>query len=133
MSNNYKKEEVVKKPKVMIIDDSVTIRKTAEIFLTQANFEVVLVENGYEALSKIIDEKPDILFIDVIMPKLDGYQTCKIIKQHPDFVDLPIIILSSKDGVIDKAKGKFIGSDEYLTKPFSKDGLIEAVRKHLNM
>ena len=118
------------KVKVMIIDDSNTIRRSAELFLAQAGYSVVLVENGFEALAKILDERPSILFIDVMMPRLDGYQTCQIIKHHPDFKDMPIIILSSKDGVFDKAKGKMVGSTEYLTKPFSKDAIIEAVKRY---
>lgn len=120
-----------KKIKIMVIDDSKTIRGSAKLFLTQAGYEVVVVEDGFLALSAVMDEMPDLLFVDIIMPKLDGYQTCKIIKQHPDFKDLPIIILSSKDGVIDKAKGKFIGSDEYLTKPFTKDAIIKTVQKYV--
>ena len=122
---------VNRKLKVMVIDDSTTIRKSAELFLGQAGFQVIVVENGFEALSRVLDEKPDILFIDVMMPRLDGYQTCQIIKQHPDFHDLPIVILSSKDGVFDKARGKIVGSTEYLTKPFTKEGIVEAVKKHV--
>ena len=119
-----------KKIKVMVIDDSTTIRKSADLFLKQAGFEVIVVENGFDALAKVIDERPDIVFIDVMMPKLDGYQTCQIIKQNQDFKDLPIIILSSKDGLIDKARGKIVGSNEYLTKPFSKESIVEAVNKY---
>ncbi len=118
--------------KVMIIDDSKTICKSAELFLGNAGYKVICVENGFDALIKVMEERPDILFIDVMMPKLDGYQTCQIIKQNPEFSSLPIIILSSKDGVFDKARGKIVGSTEYLTKPFTKEGIVEVVKKYLN-
>ncbi len=122
-----------KKIKVMIIDDSTTIRKSAELFLGQAGFQVMVVENGFDALMRVMDDKPDILFIDVMMPRLDGYQTCQIIKRNPEFKDMPIIILSSKDGLFDKARGKIVGATEYLTKPFTKEGIIGAVKKHVNV
>lgn len=116
----------------MIIDDSKTIRKTAVMFLNNEDYEVIEVENGYEALTKIIDEQPDFLFVDVMMPRLGGFETCKIIKQNPDFENLPIVILSSKDGVLDKAKGRLYGCDDYLTKPFTKDKLLEIIKRFLN-
>ncbi len=126
-----KRKENMKK-KIMIIDDSKTIRKTAVLFLNQEGYEVLEVENGFEALSKVIDDVPDLLFIDVMMPRLGGYETCKIIKQNPEFESLPIVILSSKDGILDKAKGRLYGCDEYLTKPFTKDKLLEVVKKYIN-
>ncbi len=116
--------------KVMIVDDSNTIRKSAELFLKQAGYKVVLVENGFEALTRVFDERPSIIFVDIMMPRLDGYQTCQLIKKNEEFEDVPIVMLSSKDGLFDKARGRIVGSNEYLTKPFTKDGLLEAVRKH---
>lgn len=117
--------------KVMIVDDSNTIRRSAELFLKQAGYKVVLVENGFEALTSVFDEKPDIIFVDIMMPRLDGYQTCQLIKKNDDYKSIPIVMLSSKDGLFDKARGRIVGSNEYLTKPFTKDGLLEAVRKHV--
>lgn len=118
--------------KVMIVDDSPTIRKSANMFLTKAGYQVILAEDGFEALTKVIDEEPHIIFIDIMMPRLDGYNTCQLIKKNEHFKETPIIMLSSKDGVIDKAKGRIVGSDEYLTKPFSKENLLNAVQKHLD-
>ncbi len=116
--------------KVMVIDDSNTIRRSAEIFLLQAGYEVVLAEDGFDALAKIADHKPDIIFVDIMMPRLDGYQTCALIKKNPRFRATPVIMLSSKDGLFDRARGRLVGSDEYLTKPFTKDTLLAAVRQH---
>lgn len=117
--------------KVMIVDDSNTIRRSAELFLKQAGYKVVLVENGFDALTSVFDEQPDIIFVDIMMPRLDGYQTCQLIKKNDDFKNIPIVMLSSKDGLFDKARGRIVGSNEYLTKPFSKDGLLDAVKKHV--
>lgn len=116
--------------KVMIVDDSNTIRKSAELFLKQAGYQVILVENGFDALTRIFDTRPDIIFVDIMMPRLDGYQTCQLIKKNEEFKDIPIVMLSSKDGLFDKARGRIVGSNEYLTKPFSKEGLLESVKKH---
>jgi twitching motility two-component system response regulator PilG len=113
--------------KVLIIDDSNTIRRSAELFLRQAGYEVILAEDGFDALSKISDHQPSIIFVDVMMPRLDGYQTCALIKQNPVYRRTPVIMLSSKDGLFDRARGRLAGSDQYLTKPFNKDGLIRAV------
>lgn len=118
------------KIKVMVIDDSSTICKSAELFLSKAGFTVVTVGDGFEALSKIIEESPDLIFIDVLMPKLDGLQTCQIIKRNPDFENTPIIFLSSKDGEFDKARGLMVGADDYLTKPFSKEQIVDIVKKY---
>jgi twitching motility two-component system response regulator PilG len=120
----------VKKIKVMVIDDSTTICRSAELFLSNAGYEVVKVGDGFEALSKIIEEEPDLVFIDVLMPKLDGLQTCQIIKKNSDFQDMPIIFLSSKDGEFDKARGFMVGAADYLTKPFTKDKIINMVKKY---
>lgn len=119
-----------KQVKVMVVDDSTTIRKSAAMFLSKTGYEIVLVENGYDALASICENRPDIIFLDISMPKLDGYQTCQVIKQNPDYQNIPIIMLSSKDGLFDKAKGLAAGSNEYITKPFSKDILINTVKKH---
>ncbi len=113
--------------KVLIIDDSNTIRRSAEIFLRQAGYEVILAEDGFDALSKISDHQPRIIFVDVMMPRLDGYQTCALIKQNPVYKSTPVIMLSSKDGLFDRARGRLAGSDRYLTKPFNKEDLIRAV------
>ncbi|MBK7765812.1 MAG: response regulator [Sulfuritalea sp.] len=117
--------------KVMVIDDSNTIRKTAEIFLLQAGAVVVLAEDGFDALAKINDHQPDLVFCDILMPRLDGYQTCALIKKNPKFAATPVIMLSSKDGLFDRARGRMVGSDEYLTKPFTKDGLLKTVAAHV--
>ena len=117
--------------KVMVIDDSKTIRRTAETLLQKAGCEVVTAIDGFDALAKIVDNKPDIIFVDIMMPRLDGYQTCALIKNNPDYASKPVIMLSSKDGLFDKARGRIVGSDEYLTKPFSKDELLNAIRNHV--
>jgi twitching motility two-component system response regulator PilG len=115
--------------KVMVIDDSNTIRRSAEIFLGQSGCEVILAEDGFDALSKIVDNDPDLVFCDILMPRLDGYQTCALIKKSPRFHATPVIMLSSKDGLFDRARGRMVGSDLYLTKPFTKDSLIAAVAR----
>ena len=119
--------------KVLVIDDSNTIRRSAEMFLRQAGFEVILAEDGFDALSKISDHHPRVIFVDIMMPRLDGYQTCALIKQHPQLKSTPVIMLSSKDGVFDRARGRLAGSDRYLTKPFTKEGLIQAVQETTNL
>ena len=116
--------------KVMVIDDSNTIRKTAEIFLMQAGAQVVLAEDGFDALAKINDHLPNVIFCDILMPRLDGYQTCALIKKNAKFAATPVIMLSSKDGLFDRARGRMVGSDEYLTKPFTKDSLLKTVAAH---
>ena len=118
--------------KVLVIDDSNTIRRSAEIFLKQGGYDVVLAEDGFDALSKVNDHAPHIIFCDILMPRLDGYQTCAIIKRNPRFARTPVIMLSSKDGVFDKARGRMVGSQEYLTKPFTKDQLLQAVQQFGN-
>ncbi|WP_026224857.1 response regulator [Methyloversatilis thermotolerans] len=116
--------------KVMVIDDSNTIRRSAEIFLVQAGYQVVLAEDGFDALSKISDHHPQVIFCDIMMPRLDGYQTCALIKKNPRFASTPVVMLSSRDGLFDRARGRMVGSDEYLTKPFTKDSLLQAVTRH---
>ncbi|CAN5355187.1 twitching motility response regulator PilG [soil metagenome] len=116
--------------KVMVIDDSSTIRRSAEIFLVQAGCQVILAEDGFDALAKIHDHAPDLIFCDILMPRLDGYQTCALIKKSPRVKDTPVIMLSSKDGLFDRARGRLVGSDEYLTKPFTKDSLLKTVQAH---
>jgi twitching motility two-component system response regulator PilG len=115
--------------KVLVIDDSNTIRRSAEIFLKQGGHDVVLAEDGFDAMSKVGDYQPDIIFCDILMPRLDGYQTCAIIKRNPLFADVPVVMLSSKDGVFDKARGRMVGAQDYLTKPFSKDQLLRVVQQ----
>lgn len=111
----------------MVIDDSNTIRRSAEIFLHQAGCKVLLAEDGFDALSKIVEHKPDIIFCDIMMPRLDGYQTCALIKKNAHFRATPVVMLSSKDGLFDRARGRMVGSDQYLTKPFTKDSLLQTV------
>ena len=113
--------------KVLVIDDSNTIRRSAEIFLKQGGHEVLLAEDGFDALAKVNDYQPHLIFCDILMPRLDGYQTCAIIKRNPKFAAVPIVMLSSKDGVFDKARGRMVGAQDYLTKPFTKDQLLHAV------
>ena len=113
----------------MVIDDSNTIRRSAEIFLVQAGCQVILAEDGFDALAKIADQEPQVIFCDILMPRLDGYQTCTLIKKNPKFSATPVIMLSSKDGVFDKARGRMVGSQDYLTKPFSKDQLLQVVQE----
>ena len=122
--------EAISGLKVMVIDDSNTIRRSAEIFLKQAGCEVVLAEDGFDALAKLSDHGPDVVFCDVLMPRLDGYQTCALIKKSPRFNDIPVVMLSSKDGLFDRARGLLVGSEEYLTKPFTKDSLLKCVAEH---
>ncbi len=117
--------------KVMVIDDSKTIRRTAETLLKKEGCEVITVDNGYEALSQISDLEPNIIFVDIMMPRLDGYKTCALIKMNSEHKDTPVIMLSSKDGLFDKAKGRVVGAEEYLTKPFTKEELIEAIEAHV--
>ena len=116
--------------KVLVIDDSNTIRRSAEIFLLQAGCTVILAEDGFDALAKIADHQPDLVFVDIMMPRLDGYQTCALIKKNARFHDTPVVMLSSKAGLFDRARGRMVGSDQYLTKPFTKESLLKAVATH---
>jgi twitching motility two-component system response regulator PilG len=116
--------------KVMVVDDSNTIRRSAETFLKQAGCEVILAEDGFDALSKVANHRPDIIFCDIMMPRLDGYQACALIKKNAIYSAIPVVMLSSKDGLFDRARGNIVGSDDYLTKPFSRESLLQAVRSH---
>ncbi len=118
--------------KVMVIDDSLTIRRSAEIFLVQAGCKVILAEDGFDALAKITDHQPDVIFVDILMPRLDGYQTCTLIKKNARFAQTPVIMLSSRDGLFDRARGRMAGSDEYLTKPFTKEALLKVIGAHVH-
>jgi len=115
--------------KILVIDDSNTIRRSAEIFLKAGQHDVMLAEDGFDALAKVSDYRPDLIFCDILMPRLDGYQTCAIIKRNAKFSSVPIVMLSSKDGVFDKARGRMVGAQDYLTKPFTKDQLLKAVEQ----
>ena len=117
--------------KVMVIDDSKTIRRTAETLLKNVGCEVITAIDGFDALAKIVDHPPHIIFVDIMMPRLDGYQTCALIKSNRAFKSIPVIMLSSKDGLFDKAKGRIVGSDQFLTKPFSRDELLSAIKAHV--
>lgn len=117
--------------KVLVIDDSNTIRRSAEAFLKQAQCEVILAGDGFEALAKVAQHRPDLIFCDVMMPRLDGYQTCALLKKSPGFGGIPVVMLSSKDSLFDRARGNIAGSSEYLTKPFSREELLQAVKQHL--
>jgi twitching motility two-component system response regulator PilG len=118
--------------RVMVIDDSKTIRRTAETLLKREGADVVTATDGFEALAKIADHKPQIIFVDIMMPRLDGYQTCALIKNNQVFKSVPVIMLSSKDGLFDKARGRIVGSEQYVTKPFTREELLDAIRKHVN-
>lgn len=117
--------------KVMVIDDSKTIRRSAETLLRKAGCEVITAVDGFEALAKITVNKPDIIFVDIMMPRLDGYQTCALIKNNQSFKSTPVIMLSSKDSIFDRARGRIVGSEKYLTKPFSKEDLINAITAYV--
>ncbi len=117
--------------KVMVIDDSKTIRRTAETLLKKQGCEVVTAADGFEALAKIAEHKPDIIFVDIMMPRLDGYQTCALIKHNRIFRETPVVMLSSKDSIFDKARGRIVGSQQYLTKPFTRDDLLDAIKQHV--
>jgi twitching motility two-component system response regulator PilG len=118
--------------KVMVIDDSKTIRRTAETLLKKEGCDVVTATDGFEALAKISDQQPQIIFVDIMMPRLDGYQTCALIKNNQMFKSVPVIMLSSKDGIFDKAKGRIVGAEQYLTKPFTREELLGAIRRHVD-
>ena len=118
--------------KVLVIDDSKTIRRSAETLLAREGYEVITATDGFDALSKIADNRPEIIFVDVMMPRLDGYQTCALIKNNPEFRSTPVVMLSSKDGLFDRARGRIVGSDLYLTKPFSRDELLGTIRTLLH-
>ena len=119
-----------KKLRVLVVDDSATIRRSAETMLSKEGCEVITAENGFEALSKITRHQPDLIFVDIMMPRLDGYQTCAIIKNNAEFRDTPVIMLTSKDGLFDMARGRVVGSDQYLTKPFTREELLGALKQH---
>ena len=121
-------EEELQNVTVLVIDDSKTIRRSAENLLTKEGFDVVTANDGYEALAKIADKRPGIIFVDIMMPRLDGYQTCALIKNNTQFKSTPVVMLSSKDGLFDKAKGRIVGSDQYITKPFGRDELLGTIR-----
>ena len=116
--------------RILVVDDSATIRRSAESMLTTAGYDVVTAENGFEALSKVARHNPDLIFVDIMMPRLDGYQTCAIIKNNSKYRSTPVIMLTSKDGLFDQARGRVVGSDLYLTKPFTKEELLAAVQQH---
>lgn len=118
--------------RVMVIDDSKTIRRTAETLLRKEGFDVITARDGFEALGKIADYRPDLIFLDIMMPRLDGYQTCALIKHHQVFRHTPVVMLSSKDGLFDRARGRVVGSDNYVTKPFTKEELLAAIERHGN-
>ena len=126
-------EDKSRPTKVMVIDDSKTIRRTAETLLTKAGYEVITATDGFESLSRIVDQAPDIIFVDIMMPRLDGYQTCALIKRNAVFKKTPVVMLSSKDGLFDRARGRIVGSDQYLTKPFTREELLGAIERHLGV
>ena len=117
---------------IMVIDDSKTIRKSAETLLSKEGCEVLTAEDGFDALSKIAEHKPDLIFVDIMMPRLDGYQTCTLIKNNRQFRETPVIMLTSKDSIFDKARGRIVGSEEYLTKPFTRDDLMQAIGRYFD-
>ena len=121
-------EEDLRGVKVLVIDDSKTIRRSAENLLTKEGYDVITATDGFDALAKIADSRPEIIFVDIMMPRLDGYQTCALIKNNSEFKATPVVMLSSKDGLFDKAKGRIVGSDRYITKPFSKEELLGTIK-----
>jgi len=125
------KEDTVHAIKVMVVDDSVTIRRTAETLLKREGYTVIMANDGFAALSKIVDHHPDIIFLDIMMPRLDGYQTCAVIKNNRLFRETPVVMLSSKDGPFDKARGRLVGSEQFVTKPFTREDLLEAIHHHV--
>ena len=118
--------------KILVVDDSKTIRRTAETLLTKEGCQVFTAIDGFDALSKIADHQPDLIFVDIMMPRLDGYETCSLIKHNKVFKETPVIMLSSKDGLFDRARGRIVGSEQYLTKPFTKDELLGAISNQIN-
>lgn len=128
--DNSASTATAKKLRILVVDDSATIRRSAETMLASEGCEVITAENGFEALSKITRHHPDLIFIDIMMPRLDGYQTCAIIKNNADFRETPVVMLTSKDGLFDMARGRVVGSDQYLTKPFTREELLGAVKQH---
>ena len=118
--------------KILVIDDSKTIRRTAETLLTKEGCQVFTAIDGFDALSKIADHQPDLIFVDIMMPRLDGYETCSLIKHNKTFRETPVIMLSSKDGLFDRARGRIVGSEQYLIKPFTKDELLGAISNQIN-
>lgn len=133
MSNDDARTGSLQGLRVMVVDDSKTIRRTAETLLAREGADVTTAVDGFEALAKIAETGPQIIFVDVMMPRLDGYQTCTLIKNNPRFRDTPVIMLSSKDGLFDKARGRVVGSEQYVTKPFTREELLDAVRKHVGI
>ncbi len=118
--------------KILVVDDSKTIRRTAETLLSKEGCQVFTAIDGFDALSKIADHQPDLIFVDIMMPRLDGYQTCSLIKHNKIYKETPVIMLSSKDGLFDRARGRIVGSEQYLTKPFTKDELLGAISNQIN-
>ena len=119
--------------KVMVVDDSDSVRRTAENLLDAEGYAVITAEDGFEALAKIVDHQPDIIFLDIMMPRLDGYQACSVIKNSRRFKEIPVIMLSTRDGIFDKARGRLVGSERFITKPFTKEDLLEAIRHHVHV
>jgi twitching motility two-component system response regulator PilG len=132
VENAVSVDESLEGLKILVVDDSKTIRRTAESLLSKQGCEVFTAIDGFDALAKIADHKPDIIFVDIMMPRLDGYQTCSLIKHNKTFRDTPVIMLSSKDGLFDRARGRLVGSEQYLTKPFTRDELLGAISSHVN-
>src|SRR5210317_3349 len=133
LNSNTENTETVaraKKLRILVVDDSATIRRSAETILSKEGCEVITAETGFEALSKITRYRPNLIFVDIMMPRLDGYQTCAIIKNNAEFRDTPVVMLTSKDGLFDMARGRVVGSDQYLTKPFTREELLSAVKQH---
>ncbi len=129
-TDKAKSPDKAKIKRILVVDDSATIRRSAETMLAREGCEVITAENGFEALSQITRHHPDLIFIDIMMPRLDGYQTCAIIKNNAEFRDTPVVMLTSKDGLFDMARGRVVGSDQYLTKPFTREELLGAVKQH---
>ena len=131
-AENTESPAEAKKIRILVVDDSATIRRSAQTMLAKEGCDVITAENGFEALSKITRHRPDLIFVDIMMPRLDGYETCSLIKHNKVFKQTPVIMLSSKDGLFDRARGRIVGSEQYLTKPFTKDELLGAISNQIN-
>lgn len=118
------------KEKILIVDDSETIRRTAEVLLNKEGYQVKVVADGFEAFAAVVEFRPDVIFLDIMMPKLDGYQVCSVIKNNPDYAHIPIIMLSSKDSVFDQARGRVSGATFFMSKPFSKEVLTHTIQQY---
>ncbi len=116
---------------VLLVDDSKTVRQSAQACLESEGYRVLTAADGFEAVAMVVEHQPALVLADIMMPRLDGYQICALIKNNTEFRNVPIVILSSRDGLFDKARGRMVGSDDHLSKPFTSESLLAAVRRHV--